>query len=82
MPISSRSPIVHTLLAQHQLTQAMVTRQVARSVVITFASGRQVRLGNATITQTLPGANGAGTIQITYQGGSAAPHTVTDDWNS
>jgi hypothetical protein len=51
-------------------------------VVITFASGHQVRLGNATITQTLPGANGAGTIQITYQGGSAAPHTVTDDWNS
>jgi len=82
MSVSSRSPMVHTQLAQHQLAQAMVTRQVARSVVITFRSGGQVRLANATITQTLPGANGAGTIQITYQGGTTAPHTGTDSWDS
>lgn len=61
-------PMASTLSARQKLSQAMIMRQVAQSVVITFASGSQVTLRNATVTQSDAGANGGGTIQITYQG--------------
>jgi hypothetical protein len=70
-----------TLLAQGRLTQAMVTKEAARSVVITFASGSQVTLANATITGAVPGANGTATIQVTYQSATTGK-TETDDWLS
>jgi hypothetical protein len=75
-----------TILARARLAQAMIAQEPARSVVITLASGAQVSLGKAMITGSLPGANGAGTIQITYQTGTtastnpASSTTTSDDW--
>jgi uncharacterized protein (DUF2345 family) len=85
MPISGFKPSSSTILAQGRLTQAMVSQEVARSVIITFASGSQVTLTNAMIT-----SSGPGSMQVTYQGGTttttptttntSGKTTATDDW--
>jgi hypothetical protein len=78
------TPAVSSLLTQQKLTQMMVTQQVAKSVVITFATGTTLTLQNATITQSMANAGGGGTVQITYQGGTTAPTgpTASDDWTT
>jgi hypothetical protein len=80
MAISSFKATATSILAQSQLTQAMVSQQPASSVVITFASGTQDTLTNAMIT-----SSGPGSMAITYQGGTttkniAATTTASDDW--
>jgi hypothetical protein len=80
VPMRAVSSVGSALLVHNQLSQAMLTREIAKSVVITVASSSQVSFTNATITQSMRGAGGAGTIQISYQregwnstGGHAAP---------